>query len=135
MDRRRLRAKVGTVLSKNYEVSRRMIYAKPIWGLITLLTPVIFIINILASGVMRILGLKKNVKGNTFTEEELRTIMNVSHEEGVIEKEEREMINNVFDFGDTEAKDVMIPRIDMCMVDVESSYEELINIFRENKYG
>lgn len=111
-----------------------MIYAKPIWGLITLLTPVIFIINILASGVMRILGLKKNVKGNTFTEEELRTIMNVSHEEGVIEKEEREMINNVFDFGDTEAKDVMIPRIDMCMVDVESSYEELINIFRENKY-
>ena len=78
---------------------------------------------------MYILGLKKNSKESTFTEDELRTIMNVSHEEGVIEKEEREMINNVFDFGDAEAKDVMIPRIDMCMVDVNCSYDELMDIF------
>ena len=114
--------------------SLSLFYAKPVWLLITILTPVIFIINLLASGFMRILGLKSNAKENTFTEEELRTIMNVSHEEGVIEKEEREMINNVFDFGDAEAKDVMIPRIDMCMVDVDASYEELIKIFKENKY-
>lgn len=114
--------------------SLSLLYAKPIWLLMTILTPVIFIINLLASGFMRILGLKSNAKENTFTEEELRTIMNVSHEEGVIEKEEREMINNVFDFGDAEAKDVMIPRIDMCMVDVDASYEELIKIFKENKY-
>ena len=109
-------------------------YAKIIWTLMLILTPVIFIVNKLSSGVMLILGLKKNDKESTFTEEELRTIMNVSHEEGVIEKEEREMINNVFDFGDAEAKDVMIPRIDMCMVDVNCSYDELIDIFKENKY-
>lgn len=117
-----------------YADTLAMFYAKPIWLLMVVLTPVIFIINKLASGVMRIFGLKGDVRENTFTEEELRTIMTVSHEEGVIEKEEREMINNVFDFGDAEAKDVMIPRIDMCMVDVESTYEELLEIFRENKY-
>lgn len=109
-------------------------YAKIVWALMVILTPVIFIVNLLSSGVLLILGLKKADKESTFTEEELRTIMNVSHEEGIIEKEEREMINNVFDFGDAEAKDVMIPRIDMCMVDVNCSYDELMDIFRENKY-
>ena len=109
-------------------------YAKIIWILMNILTPVIFIINKLAGGFMFILGVRANDKESTFTEEELRTIMNVSHEEGVIEKEEREMINNVFDFGDAEAKDVMIPRIDMCMVDVNCSYDELMDIFKENKY-
>lgn len=109
-------------------------YAKIIWGLMVVLTPVIFIVNKLAGGFMYILGIRNKDKESTFTEEELRTIMNVSHEEGVIEKEEREMINNVFDFGDAEAKDVMVPRIDMCMVDENCSYDELINTFKENKY-
>ena len=117
-----------------YADSLAMFFAKPIWLLMTILTPVIFIINKLASGVMSIFGFKNKVKENTFTEEELRTIMTVSHEEGVIEKEEREMINNVFDFGDAEAKDVMIPRIDMCVVDVQSTYDDLLEIFRETKY-
>lgn len=114
--------------------SMALMYAKIIWGLMIILTPVIYIVNLLSSGVMSILRIKKNDKESTFTEEELRTIMNVSHEEGVIEKEEREMINNVFDFGDAEAKDVMVPRIDMCMVEDNCSYDELINIFKENKY-
>lgn len=118
----------------SYADKLSLLYARPIWFIMTILTPVIIVINFLASGVMFILGLKNKAAGNTFTEEELRTIMDVSHEEGVIEEEEREMINNVFDFGDAEAKEVMIPRIDMCMVDVESTYEELIDIFRENKY-
>ncbi len=109
-------------------------YAKIVWALMCLFTPVVFIINILANGVMFILGLKRGEKESTFTEDELRTIMNVSQEEGVIEEEEVAMINNVFDFGDAEAKDVMIPRIDMCMVDVNISYDDLIEVFREHKY-
>lgn len=114
--------------------SMSLTYAKPIWALMCVLTPVIFIINKLSGGVMFILRLKKTEKESTFTEDELRTIMNVSQEEGVIEEEEVTMINNVFDFGDAEAKDVMVPRIDMCMVDVSIEYDDLINVFRENKY-
>ena len=60
--------------------------------------------------------------------------MEVSHEEGVIESEEKKMINNVFDFGDSVAKDVMVPRIDMVMVDVETTFEELMEIFRREKF-
>lgn len=65
------------------------------------------------------------------TEHELRTLVNVGQEEGVIENEEKKMIYNVFDFGDSAARDVMIPRIDMTFVNVDSTYEELMEIFRE----
>jgi CBS domain containing-hemolysin-like protein len=68
------------------------------------------------------------------TEQELRTIVDVSHEDGVIESEERQMIYNVFDFGDSQAKDVMVPRIDMSLINVDATYEEVIQAFREDGY-
>lgn len=75
-----------------------------------------------------------SVKKSTYTENELKTIVNVSHEEGVIEAEEHEMLQNIFDFSDRQAKDVMIPRLDVCMIDVNSTYEEIMNVFRINRY-
>ena len=109
-------------------------YARVIYGLMWILTPVIIIINILSKGVMAIFRIDPNAKKDTITETELRTIVDVSHEEGVIESDEREMINNVFDFGDNRAKDVMIPRIDMSVIDVNCSYDELLKVFKEDKY-
>ncbi len=111
-----------------------LFYAPIIWALMCILTPVIFIVNKLSSFFMFIMRVEPNKKGNTYTETELRTIVDVSHEEGVIETEEREMIKNVFDFGDAAAKDIMIPRIDMCMVDIEATYDELMEVFRQTKY-
>ena len=64
----------------------------------------------------------------------MRTIVDVSHETGVIETEEKDMINNLFDFGDAEAKEVMVPRIDMTFADINSTYEELIELFRKDKF-
>lgn len=111
-----------------------LIYSPIIWALMYILTPIIFLVNKLSTLVMFILRVDPNKKGNTYTETELRTIVDVSHEEGVIETEEREMIKNVFDFGDASAKDIMIPRIDMCMVDINSTYDELMEVFRQTKY-
>ena len=65
-----------------------------------ILTPVIFIVDHLAGGVLRIFGIKSNDKNSTITEEELRTIVKVSHEEGFIEKDKRQIIDNLFDFED-----------------------------------
>ncbi len=109
-------------------------YAKIIYAFMVLLTPVIFIINKLAYFFMRLIGINPAKKVSSITETELRTIVDVSHEEGIIEKEERQMINNVFDFGDAIASDVMVPRIDMTMADINSTYDELIKIFRNEKY-
>ena len=111
-----------------------MTYSAVISLLIKVLTPVIFIINKLANGFLFILGLDPGKKAASITEDELRTIVDVSHEEGVIEKEERQMIKNVFDFGDSQAKDVMIPRIDMTCVSIDSRYDEIISVFRTDKY-
>lgn len=109
-------------------------YARIIHCLMVIFTPVIFVINKMANGVMFFMRIDPNKKTNTITENELRTIVDVSHEEGVIEREEKEMIKNVFDFGDAEAKDVMVPRIDMCSISIDTSYDELMNIFKEFRY-
>mgnify|MGYP002673822951 FL=1 len=109
-------------------------YATIIEFLMKLLTPVIFIINKLSLGILFLLRVDPNAKDNLMTEEELRTIVDVSQETGVIEHEERDMIHNLFDFGDSEAKEIMVPRIDMTFVSVDASYEEIISIFREDKF-
>lgn len=108
--------------------------AKIIYVLMVALTPVIFVVNRLSLGFLLLLHIDPNKKREAITEDELRTIVEVSHEEGVIESEEKKMINNVFDFGDSLAKDIMVPRIDMVFVNAEASYDELIEIFREEKY-
>lgn len=109
-------------------------YSRIIYGLMILLTPVIFIINKLSNGIMRLLHIDPNKKTALMTENELKTYVDVSHEDGVIESEEREMIYNVFDFSDALAKDIMIPRIHMVTVNVNAAYDELFDIFRECMY-
>lgn len=108
--------------------------AKVILPMMTILTPVIYIVNKLSMGVLFLLRVDPNKKQEAITEDELRTLVEVSHEEGVIETEEKKMINNVFDFGDSVAKDVMVPRIDMTFVDVNATFDEIMEIFRQEKY-
>lgn len=111
-----------------------LLYAPIISIFIRLMTPVIFIVNGLANIILRIIHVDPNANTNVMTENDLRTIVDVSHEDGVIESEEKEMINNVFDLGDAKAKDVMVPRVHVTFADVNSTYDELIDIFREDKF-
>lgn len=111
-----------------------LVYAYPISFLMKIATPFIFIVNSLSKVILFILRVDPNAKNDSMTESELRTIVDVSHEDGVIESEEKEMIYNVFDMGDAKAKDVMVPRVHVTFADVESTYEELIEIFREDKF-
>lgn len=120
------------VASKNAE-KMALSYIGVISFLVTLLTPVIFIVNTVAKFVISIFN-KNGDDNNAVTEEELRAMVEYSHEEGVIENEEKKMIVNVVDFGDTVAGDIMVPRVDMVMVDEKSSYEEILQVFREERY-
>ena len=120
------------VASKNAE-DMALKYIGIISVLVVILTPVIYVVNKVA-GIVISLFVKNNDDNNMVTEDELRAMVEVSHEDGVIEKEEKKMIVNVVDFGDTVAGDIMLPRVDMVMVSVESSYGEILKIFREEKY-
>lgn len=68
------------------------------------LTPVIWFVNLFSSGILKLMGIQNSNKNISMTESELRTIVDVSHEEGVIEEDEKDMINKVFDLGDAKAK-------------------------------
>ena len=109
-------------------------FAPIIKFLMTILTPVIFIVDKIAVGILKLFRIDPSKKNNAMTESELRSYVDVSHEDGVIEEEEREMIYNVFDFGDSLAKDIMIPRIDMVSVEDTATYKEITEVFRENMY-
>jgi len=128
----------GEITPKNtaniHATKMALIYAPFIDFLMIVLTPVIFLIDHLAGFFLWILRVDTKQKKDIFTEDEIRTIVSASTEEGEIESNEKTIINNLFDFGDSTAKDVMIPRIDMSMVDVEDSYNDVIALFRETMY-
>lgn len=117
-----------------YSESMALKFAKPIYLLMQVLTPVIFVVDKMSLVVLKLLRIDPNKKPDAITEEELRTIVEVSHEEGVIESDEKKMIYNVFDFGDSVARDIMVPRIDMTFIDVNSTLEEVMEVFRQEKY-
>ena len=111
-----------------------MAYSGIIQFLMMLLTPVINVINKLSNLFLFLLRVDPNKSRDMMTEEELKTIVDVSHESGVIETEEREMIHNVFDFSDALAREIMTPRIDMTFVKSDSTYHEILEIYREDHY-
>lgn len=105
-----------------------------IYSLMWILTPAIYIVNKLSHVVLRLMRVNPDNKATAITETELRTIVEVGHEEGILETEEHQMINNVFEFGDSRARDIMVPRIDMIFVSVDSTYQELLDIYEEYHY-
>ena len=112
-----------------------LIVARPVSLLTYLLSPIVFVFTQIASLFIRLLGGKNSAYEPTITEEELKTILNVSKEEGVIEDHERTMICNVFDFGDQLIKDVMIPRTDMVAININATYDEIINFIKTEQYS
>ncbi|MCR5769533.1 MAG: hemolysin family protein [Lachnospiraceae bacterium] len=111
------------------------VYAPLFRFLMFVMTPVTFLVTKLANGVLFICGVDPDGKNEQVTEDELLTYVDVSHEDGVLETDEREMINNVIDFGDTLVKDVMVPSINMKCVPDNIGYDELIKAFREDEYS
>lgn len=128
----------GEIVPKTKAVNRakKMVlsYAGIISFLMWVLTPVIFIIDKLSNALLRLSHIDPNQKIAAITERDLYTLIDVSHEDGVIENEEKEMIHNVFDFSDSVAKDIMIPRIHMTTVSADASYREVLHVFQESMY-
>ncbi|MBP5453634.1 MAG: HlyC/CorC family transporter [Lachnospiraceae bacterium] len=101
--------------------------------IIIVLFPIVFIIEKLSKLILLILGQSKD-DSNTITESELRSYVDVSKEDGVIESDEHQIISNVFDFSDSIAKDIMIPRIDMTTISYDATYKEVMKVFRDSMY-
>ena len=107
--------------------------SKVIKVIIVILKPVVWVFNIITGVIFKLLGVKDKGVQPYITEEELKTMVNVSHEEGVLEIEEREIIINVFQFGDMQAKEAMVQRLDIVAINIEDTYEEIIELFKSEK--
>ena len=109
-------------------------FAGIIYAWMHITTPLIFIINSFSMGVLKLLRVDPGKRNDIYTEDEIRTIVEVSHQDGAIESEERKMINNVFDLDDHLAKDIMVPRVDMTFLNVDATYWETIEVYRQNLF-
>ena len=109
-------------------------YAKIVYAIMIVFTPLIFILDLLSGGILRLFGVDPDKRDDSVTEEDLRTIVEAGHEDGVLETEEHKMINNVFDFGDHQAKDIMVPRVDMCFLKLNASYEDFMELYKKEKF-
>ncbi len=111
-----------------------MAYCDVIAALMVVLTPVIAVVDALSAVVLFVLGVKKDEKAAAMTEEEFRTITDVGEESGAIESDEHEIIHNLLDFGNDEARRIMIPRVDMTVIQQNVSYEQMMEIYARSMY-
>lgn len=124
---------VPKTIATTYAEKISLWYVGAVTFIMTIMRPFSFIINGIASFFLKILHVDTENR-QAMTESELKTYVDVSHEDGVIESGEKEIIYNVFDFSDTVAKDIMIPRIDMSCVSTDADYSEVMKIFKEDMY-
>lgn len=103
-------------------------------ALMIILTPLVFFTGKISRGILKIRHINPDDRSDQPTEEDIRTMVEVSHEDGQIENDEKQMINNVFDLTDSEARDIMVPRVDVVCTDVNMSFDDLIAQFSEQRF-
>ena len=112
-----------------------LLVAHPISIIVTIFSPVVTILMFITNGFIKLVGGNPDTSKPFITADELKTIVTVSHEEGVLETEEKQMIYNVFDFGNSCAKDIMIPRTDMVAIDATSGYNDILKLYKKEQFS
>lgn len=112
-----------------------LLVARPISLIVAVCSPIVKTLMLVTNVLIRLFGGNVDSSRPFITTDQLKTIVTVSHEEGVIEDEEKEMIYNVFGFGDSYTKDVMIPRTDMVAIDIDSTYEEILELYNQEQFS
>ncbi|MDO4792973.1 MAG: hemolysin family protein [Filifactor alocis] len=129
----------GEVTPKNLAMDYTeeiVLFITPIMQKIVLLfRPVVAVLTLITNGIIRMLGGKVNEKKPFITEEELKTIVEVSSREGVLESDEKEIIDNIFEYSDLRIRDIMVQRMDIEAVDCNASYEETIEAFGAKRFS
>lgn len=124
---------IPKTIATAYAENMSLWYARTVLIIMVVMTPLNAVVNGIATGILKVLRIDTTSRA-AMTENELKTYVDVSHEDGVIEKGEKDIIYNVFDFSDAVAKDIMIPRIDMTCVSSDATYDEVMKVFKEEMY-
>ncbi len=121
------------IAMKNYE--KIAYFTVPIVKFISIITaPFVKLLTISTDIVSKLFGVKPNDE-ETVTEEEIKMMVDVGEESGTIEQEEKELINNVFEFNDKAVSEVMIHRTDIYAIDINSRISDILEVLDEYKYS
>ena len=104
------------------------VLVNPVIATSWILRPIVVSLNVITSVFVRIMGGHIKHAGPFVTEEELRLLVTVGEEEGVLEEEETEMIHSIFEFADTTVREVMIPRIDMVTLSSNATVNAAVDL-------
>lgn len=122
-------------IAKQKSETVALMVVKPIQFIVFIFKPFVYVFTIISFLFIRLLGGDPNKAESFITEEELKTMVDVSEEEGVLENVEKEMIFNIFDFVDLQVKDVMVQRVDIVAVDEEATYDEVMDIIKSEQFS
>ncbi|GAB4170997.1 MAG: hemolysin family protein [Calditrichia bacterium] len=128
---------VSEIIPKTVAVKKPIkfasVAARPVLFFYFLFFPVSFMINAISAQLQK--GLMPKASKNGLSEEEIKTLVEVGAEHGTLEQEEKEMIASIFDFTETAAKEIMVPRTDMVVIEKNTTFEEIVNIIRKSGYS
>lgn len=99
-------------------------FITPVYYYVRFTAPLTVLISVTANGILRLLGVNVSGDRSDVTEEEILSMVNVGHEQGILHANEAEMINNIFEYGDKEAKDIMINRNNMIGIECTMTLQE-----------
>ncbi|PIQ90155.1 MAG: hemolysin [Candidatus Omnitrophica bacterium CG11_big_fil_rev_8_21_14_0_20_41_12] len=123
------------ILSTKYPDRVAVITAPLMEVVLVIFKPLIIFFIGISNFILKNFGLSTPKKSPLITEEELKTMIQIGQEDGVLSEEERKMLHRVFAFGDTLLKDVMVPKDKIIAVDINTSSDALLNIFVEEGHA
>ena len=94
--------------------------------------PIVWLLSISTNGLLRLMRINPNADHNTITEEEIRLMVDIGGEKGTIQEDEREMIENIFEFNNITAEYVMVHRMDVVAIHVEDTFDDILQTIRES---
>jgi len=125
----------GEIIPKSLAVANAEKISKRVTRQIEIIStglfPLIKFFKIIISALYYFLRMKKNKEKKEITEEDLITLIDMGKDEGVIKEEEKEMIRNIFEFGDTMVKEVMIPRVDMAFISSDTKLGSILKLIKK----
>lgn len=131
---------LGELVPKMFALERAEAYvvfaARPLELFAKIFSPILWVFNFVGGAIGRLLGLKSSLEhASVYTEDEIRQLVQLSEESGHLNKEERTLINKVFEFSETTVKEAMVPRTEIVAVPDTCSLNELVREFRRNGYS
>jgi CBS domain containing-hemolysin-like protein len=129
----------GELAPKTFAVTHSekvsLFMARPLQLYIRLISPAIWVFHASANLILRLFGVKERPPSPFVTEEEIKTMITIGGEEGTIEEEEKKMLHKVFEFGDTEVSEAMVPRTEVIAIPEEATARDAMNLVSEKGYS